>query len=481
VARRFYFHETDYDGNDITPSISPAYGAGWDKTSAAERRRCTLNKNETAITGVSVPENSATSPYDVLIRQYVSEALQAQTISGTVKGQLCAHEQGNYDHCRAILIRVFSGDGATERGTLYSEFPESIAGEFYQSALGGRNIYFPASTSVSDVEAQAGDRIVIEIGYRSFNTSTSNWYSGFWLGDNGATDLPENETDTNESKVPWIEFSQDITFLSSIRVHQVFVQIEYEPGVSTTTSASTSRSSSKSSTKTSSASTTRTTSRSTSRTWSSASTSKTSSKSSSASTSASVTSGSTSKSWSSASTSQSTTKSWSSASSSQSTSRSTSCSSSLTTSTITPPPLLPPFTFESRLAEEPPSIRMARLNGAGEDKDNPIVLGIHFRITYHKHGPSETFKKCWITSNDEVFSDLTSRCIESSTTIYVDVESGVDLESDAPAILNKMHFTTNFGHIKYGIWVTKVDAVAVVTLDGYNATISANPYIYRAE
>jgi hypothetical protein len=126
--------------------------------------------------------------------------LQAQTINGTVKGQITAREgDAGADFCIAMVIKVVTALGIT-RGVLLSYFPETITTEL---ALLPTNRYCPA--------VEEGDRLVIEIGFRAFNVSTSSLYAYLTLGDNAASDLPENETEL-EYLNPWIEFSDSLAW-----------------------------------------------------------------------------------------------------------------------------------------------------------------------------------------------------------------------------------------------------------------------------
>lgn len=167
----------------------------------------------------SASENVSTNPYDVAIVQFVSNPLGgAQSISGTVKGIIRASENSASANYRAqMVIRVLSEDFATVRGTLLASDVSALSNEF-DTVLTNRK--FPlnwagAGASVTTVNAEHTDRIVIEIGYRSHNASTSSFTGSLRLGDPiGSTDLAENEVDTLDN-TPWVEFSQTLNFLSS--------------------------------------------------------------------------------------------------------------------------------------------------------------------------------------------------------------------------------------------------------------------------
>src|SRR3989339_641061 len=188
-------------------AVNPTYNAGWEKTSQADNLRCVTPKLNTAMASKTSSENVSTNPYDVLTRQYVSDPIAGQTISGTLKGQIRVMESNNLANFnRAIVVYVVSNDGATVRGTLLSIFG---GGTEYDNAFQNRN--FPESTVLSSVNAQNGDRIVIEIGTRSTNTAATNRTATHSFGDDSANDLAEDESTTTANN-PWIEFSGDIIF-----------------------------------------------------------------------------------------------------------------------------------------------------------------------------------------------------------------------------------------------------------------------------
>lgn len=224
MPTRFYFPGASAG----TPGVSPAYDSEWEHTSSAARRKLSSTKISSVNDTSYISETSSSSPYDILFRQYISEPLAAQTISGTVKGQWRVREDlAAADMCRALVIKVVSGDGGTVRGTLLSHFPGSLTSE-YATSLTNRK--FPPETTLTEVTAQAGDLLVIEIGTRAFNASTTPYYS-YWhnMDDTSVSDLPEDET-TTTNLCNWIEFSQTLQFQTNREtVCQNLVQAEYTP------------------------------------------------------------------------------------------------------------------------------------------------------------------------------------------------------------------------------------------------------------
>ena len=220
MATRFYFH-----GGSFVPSISPAYDSEWDRVNNAVRRLMSPSKLASISGTYSDLEGTSTSPYDILARQLISRPLKAQTISGTVKGQLrCSESNAAADMCAALVIKVVSGDGSVVRGTLLRYFPANLTSEYSTSLT---NRYFPPETSVTPVTAQEGDVLVIELGTRAFNTSITQYiFYLHFLDDPNIGDLPVDQT-TQTELCPWIEFSADIQFADDIRVSQNIVQVEY--------------------------------------------------------------------------------------------------------------------------------------------------------------------------------------------------------------------------------------------------------------
>jgi len=201
-ATRFYLPSSG------TPEISPTPSTSWDRTTDMDRVRCTINKFYTVSASKTSTTNATLGTYDNFVtRQYISNPIGAQTISGYVSGEIRVSESsGNANAERAVIIRVFSKNGATSRGTLLSTLN---GGSEYNTSL--RNLYFPARIALTTVTSESGDRIVIEIGTYARGYFYSSYTITHSFGDDNASDLPVNQTETNAYN-PWIEFSQDIRF-----------------------------------------------------------------------------------------------------------------------------------------------------------------------------------------------------------------------------------------------------------------------------
>ncbi|MEW6378589.1 MAG: phage tail protein [bacterium] len=215
MGTRFYFPRY------VSAPISPAYSSQWEQVNTC-RWMTYPAKTGASAGGQGVVETSGSAPYDVSIYQYISDALTAQTISGTVRGQIRAYEiNSDGDFCPALLIKVVSGDGSILRGTLLAYFPSALTSEFSLFPT-CENRHFPPETALTPLTIQAGDRLVIELGVRAFNTLAVSREAGLIAGDIDSIDLPEDET-TATAANPWIEFSHVFQFQDNDLARQIIL------------------------------------------------------------------------------------------------------------------------------------------------------------------------------------------------------------------------------------------------------------------
>lgn len=200
-------------------AVLPAFDASWELTTSADYRRLTQFKTLTAIASQTRTENVNNATLDRLCRAWVSDPLSvAGTFGGTVKGQMRCMESATAANMRAqLLIKVVSRDGLTVRGTAVVHNTTALSNE-WNTAL--RNIKFPkgygaGGFSMTGVAHSAGDRIVIEEGFRNDTANTTLYTATISYGDGGtggtAVDLPEDETTTTAGD-PWYEFGTAFAF-----------------------------------------------------------------------------------------------------------------------------------------------------------------------------------------------------------------------------------------------------------------------------
>lgn len=166
--------------------------------------------------GVLLQSQSETSAsaLNMLIAQGVSPPLAAQTISGTMNGMIGARESSTSADMRAQLTAWVMKPDGTSRGTLLNADNGSLANEFTTSTTpaGARFPKGSTGTAISSVSCQAGDRIVVELGYRAHNTSTTSFTGTLGLSDYLQTDMSTTAGQAYTSNNTWIEFSANLTF-----------------------------------------------------------------------------------------------------------------------------------------------------------------------------------------------------------------------------------------------------------------------------
>lgn len=208
-ATRFYLPASG------SAAASPAFAALFADTEDAVRRPMSVDKSDTALATSIADEGVTTTPYDALAVQFVSaETLNAGTISGTFSLVVKVLENNSgADMFIQVVIRVMSGDGSTTTGTLYAGNTATTLG-----STGDPNQEVPTTAatriynavSLSSVSANAGDRIVVDIGVRALNTTNIGRQTTFTWGDPVAGSDYALTAGLTSSDVPWIEFSQDL-------------------------------------------------------------------------------------------------------------------------------------------------------------------------------------------------------------------------------------------------------------------------------
>lgn len=201
MATRYYLPSSG------APAISPAYAAAWTDTVAGTRLQMETTKSGTSAAS-RTGGGGVAGAGSVLLAQYVSRAIGAQTISGTIKGQIRAREVNAGINARAQLVARVIGPDGTVRGTLVAAQAEALSSEF---STGLFNRKFPLAAlspvTVTSVVAQDGDHVVIEVGALVDDNGIDE--VTIQVLDNAASDLAEDET-SGAANNPWIEFSADI-------------------------------------------------------------------------------------------------------------------------------------------------------------------------------------------------------------------------------------------------------------------------------
>ncbi|HEY7120171.1 MAG TPA: hypothetical protein VH475_26520 [Tepidisphaeraceae bacterium] len=203
-----------YPTSDATALYTPAtLKGGWEDSSNLVTMRLHTSLCGDVLT-VADTENNASPTWDVALYRGVSDPLRANTtIAGTLDYTYASLEtNADADFVLHLHVWVTTGDSDTVRGTLLADFSDS--GEWVANGLGQVSGRVMTTQTLSSVAAQAGDRIVVEAGYRATNTHTTSrggtlTYGGARLGELTGT---ESLLSPNSTGGSFFTFSADLVF-----------------------------------------------------------------------------------------------------------------------------------------------------------------------------------------------------------------------------------------------------------------------------
>jgi len=203
-----------YISTATAPDYLPATIRGaWDQTASAVARGLSTALNGNPMTTIAVAETNVNADWDVLLLRCVSPPLAANaTIDGTLTAILGVRESNAAaDFFTHLHAYVTQGDSDTPRGTLLTD---DIGDTEWPTTATGRT---SGALALASVGALAGDRIVIEIGYRAKNTATTSYtgtvnYGNPW----GASDLTNGSTAVT-TLAGTLTISNDVTFTEPAR------------------------------------------------------------------------------------------------------------------------------------------------------------------------------------------------------------------------------------------------------------------------
>src|SRR5262245_34321316 len=207
MATRFYFNEAEAAA--VSPTISGTDWAHIEATPVRRRLRAFSADASTLVSQTITPDSADhIADQNALWRQYVSDPLGAQTISGNVVAQLQCFEANAGNNLKlAIKIYLCSSTG-TVGATLLA-----ITRDADEIATALTNQTF-ASVALTSQTASANDRLVVEVGLGGLPTA-----AGGVQGHNGTLrfggsassgDLGSDQTQTGTTFRPWIEFTASI-------------------------------------------------------------------------------------------------------------------------------------------------------------------------------------------------------------------------------------------------------------------------------
>jgi len=200
MATRFYFPSSG------TPDVSPPYSSSWDHVLDAESRVSLISSKigSSFVTSGNIRLHAVAAVSTSLARQFITGPLQAQTIqAGTIKGQIkCSESSVNLNATVAFNVRVCDSSGnitqevlGIQASDVTSTTPPEIASTLINRSF--QNSSESTSIAYPEITIPEGGHLIIELGFRE-NSITAGLYVNFQYGDNSATDLPENATETGD-------------------------------------------------------------------------------------------------------------------------------------------------------------------------------------------------------------------------------------------------------------------------------------------
>ena len=172
----------------------------------------------------------ANTQRNVLHGQFVSPALQAQTLDGVALRMYLQGITGataNVESYPQLVVRAVSNDGTVSRGVLLSTLSDGDPAAIHRfntievytppggtAKKAGTTRRFPASdevfTATDTVRLEQGDRLVVEFGARIVTTGDTTGVTMLLSGTPGSQDLPIDETTFQGGLNPFIEFTSKI-------------------------------------------------------------------------------------------------------------------------------------------------------------------------------------------------------------------------------------------------------------------------------
>src|SRR5690606_39522074 len=172
-------------------------------------------------TDIILGENTTTSPYDVLLGQWVSGPAQSSGyIPANTPWQFCMArytiDEGAQLHW-AIGAWVADSDGEFKHQVLDNYFTTTSEWPLVAdvSGIAASTQFLAQALPLGDTPIEPGDRLVVELGYRALNTTSTPKYGAIVYGGSGGEDLEHGDSGEDVLEKPsWIDVpvSDGLTF-----------------------------------------------------------------------------------------------------------------------------------------------------------------------------------------------------------------------------------------------------------------------------
>lgn len=171
--------------------------------------------------------STTNNPWDLIILQGITGPLAAQSISGTLSALLQMSESSpTADMFLKVHAWITQGDSSTPRGTLLSNHVGAVELNTTGAAVLQMN-----AVALSSVSAQAGDRIVIEVGARETNVLATAFLANLRMGTLSSLgmNLSDAVVPDTASERGYFTFSQTLNFNYNVRLYNLDVNVLYLP------------------------------------------------------------------------------------------------------------------------------------------------------------------------------------------------------------------------------------------------------------
>jgi hypothetical protein len=200
------FSQTKFYLNlNTAAALTPNYNAGWTVTTGATRYAMNTTKDASTITSKTTTAVSGIGTGKVLLDQWISDPLAAQTITGTFTGQVrfSISSATSTTGTGFIYLRIINADGS-----IATEVNSTTTTTLPATTLTNRTLI---SFSVGTLNITAGQRICIDLGWSYNITAAVSRTCTISRGSSSGTDLAVDNTTTTANN-PWVQFSQTLVF-----------------------------------------------------------------------------------------------------------------------------------------------------------------------------------------------------------------------------------------------------------------------------
>lgn len=188
--------------NEAAEYIPATFKGTWTQTAGTIDHRIHQRKAGTSVQQTITKSNAVTGQ-KISYYRGVSDPVRTQTISGTLNLlQFVSEGAGSLDARFRIHMWVSEGDTDTARGTLLANWEGTLPGAEWPTTAAAKDT---GAITLSNVNSQDGDRIIIEIGVAADSTATGALLTSRY-GGTGITLIAGGTS----SDVPTLIFSDDI-------------------------------------------------------------------------------------------------------------------------------------------------------------------------------------------------------------------------------------------------------------------------------